>query len=158
MQQSERENVSFMFMGYWSEETYECISYPDYRILSSLSLFFSSIFPSTLQGDLLLLYIPLKLIRTLHLFTIRTFTWVPVPSDTPLILLWVALANVILFVCLLYINAAGKVASLHLMRQLWLPPGRLTLSICLGWLLTVDRAYVGSHLVCPRRRSSSDVL
>ena len=29
------------------------------------------------------------------------------------------------------------------MRQLWLPPGRLTFSSCLGWFLTVCRVYVG---------------
>ena len=52
------------------------------------------------------------------------------------------MANVILFAYLLYINAAGKVASLHLMRQWWLAPGRLTFSFCLGWFLTVCRAYV----------------
>ena len=120
----------------------------DYRILSPLSLsllLFSpfSIFWSLLHGDFLLLYSTLKLIRALHLLTIWTFTWVPVPSDIHLIFLWVALAKITLFTCLLYINAAGKVASLHLMRQLWLPPGRLTFSSCLGWFLTVCRVYVG---------------
>ena len=123
----------------------------------SFSLPFSSFtFPSLLQWDLLLLYSPRKLIRTLHLFTIRTFTWVPVLSDIHLIFLWVALANVILFACLLHINAVGKVASLHLMWQLWLPPGRLIFSsffllckayptnyICLGWFFIVDRAHIG---------------
>ena len=128
----------------------------DYRILFSLSLFSSPISRSPLHGDLLLLYSLLKLIGTLHLFTIRTFTWVPVPSDIHLIFLWVALANVTLFAYLLHINAAGKVASLHLMRQLWLPPRRLTFSsffllceaypttyISLGWFFTVDRAHIG---------------
>ena len=121
----------------------------------SLSLLFFSNFPISFMGIFLLLYSLLKLIRTLHLFTIWTFTWVPVPSDIHLIFLWVALANVILFACLLHINAAGKVVSLHLMRQLWLTPGCLTFSsffllceayptthICLGWCFTVDRAHI----------------
>ena len=116
----------------------------NYWILSTLSLpLFSSISQSPLHEDFLLLYSTLKLIRALHLLTIWTFTWVPVPSDIHLIFLWVALAEIILFTCLLYINAARKVASLHLMRQLWLPPGRLTFSSCLGWFLTVCRVYVG---------------
>ena len=105
-----------------------------------LSLPFSS---SIFHGDFFLLYSTLKSIRALHLLTIWTFTWVPVPSDIHLIFLWVALAKITLFTCLLYINAAGKVASLHLMQQLWLPPGCLTFSSCLGWFLTVCGVYVG---------------
>ena len=109
----------------------------------SLSLSFFSILRSPLHGDFLLLYSTLKLIRALHLLIIWTFTWVPVPSDIHLIFLWVALAKITLFTCLLHINAAGKVAFLHLMRQLWLPLGSLTFSSCLGWFLIVCRAYVG---------------
>ena len=105
--------------------------------------FFSLPLSSFFHRDFLLLYSLLKLIGALHLLTIWTFTWVPVPSDICLIFLWVVLAKITLFTCLLYINAAGKVASLHLMRQWWLPPGRLTFSFCLGWFLTMDRACVG---------------
>ena len=124
----------------------------DYSI--PLSLFLQ--FPIPSSWGFLLLYSLLKLIRTLHLLTIWTFTWVPVPSDIHLIFLWVALANVTLFACLLHINATGKVASLHLMRQLWFPLGCLTFSsffllceahptthICLGWFFTVDGAHIG---------------
>ena len=145
----------------------------DYRILSPLSLSLSlsfSILPSLLHRDFLLLYSTFKLMRALHLLTIWTFTWVPVPSDIYLIFLWVALANVTLFACLLHINAAEKVASSHLMRQLWLLPGRLTFSafllcethptthICLGWFFTVEGAHIRPIFVCPRRHSSSDVF
>ena len=146
----------------------------DYRILLSLSLFFSSkLFRFPLHGDFLLLYSLLKLIRTLHLLTIWTLTWVPVPSDIHLIFLWVALANVTLFACLLHINAAGKVASLHLMRQLWLPPGHFIFSsfflLPALWGLSLLPIFVwndsllwigctlGSYLARPRRHSSSDV-
>ena len=66
-----------------------------------------------------------------------------VPSDIPLPFLLVALAKMKLFTCLLYINAAGKVAPLHLMRQLWLPPECLAFSFYLGRFLTVYRACVG---------------
>ena len=98
------------------------------------------------------------MIRTLHLLTILIFTWVPVPSDIYLIFLWVALANVTLFACLLHINAAEKIASLHLMRQLWLLPGRLTLSafllceahptthVCLGWFSLWRGCILGPYL------------
>ena len=109
----------------------------------NLSHSFFSILQSPLHGDFLLLYSTFKLMRALHLLTIWTFTWVPVPSDIHLIFLWVALAKITLLTCLLHINAARKVASLHLIRQLWLPPGRLTFSSCLGWFLTVCRVYVG---------------
>ena len=145
MQHTERGNIPFVFTGYRSEEVYKCTSCSGYRLqnsFTSLPLFFS-ILRSPLHGNFLLLYSTLKLIRALHLLTIWTFTWVPVPSDIHLIFLWVALAKITLFTCLLYINAAGKVASLYLMRQLWLSPGRLTFSSCLGWFLTVCRVYVG---------------
>ena len=175
MQHIGRENIPFLFTGYRSEEMYKCTSCSGYRLqnsFTSLSLFlsFSSILRSPLHGDFLLLYSLLKLIRTLHLLTIWTFTWVPVPSDIFLIFLWVALANVTLFACLLHINAAEKVASLHLMRQLWLLFGRLTFSsfllcvahptthVCLGWFFTVEGAHIGPIFVCPRRHSSSDVF
>ena len=96
--------------------------------LSLLFFLFSSFFWSPLHGDALLLYSLLKVIRALHLLIIWTFTWVPVPSDIYPTFLWVAVAKVTLFACPLHINAARKVASMHLMRQLWFPPGRPVLS------------------------------
>ena len=151
MQQSERENISFMLTGYWSEETYTCTSRSVYRLKSSITFLSLSLFlilRSHLQGDLLLLYSLLELIRTLHLLAIRTLTWVPVPSDIFLILLWVALANVILFTCLLHINAAEKVAFLHLMRQLWLLPDAIPflLSCCVRLTLLPTFTWMGSSL------------
>ena len=116
--------------------------------------FFSTLL---LHGDSLLLYSPLEIIRTLHLLIIWTFTWVPVSSDIYPTFLWVAVAKVTLFVCPLHINAARKVASLHLMRQLWSPPGHLILSsffrLCearpynqysFEWFLIMDRVHSGS--------------
>ena len=125
-----------------------------------LSLF-CSFFPffcrSPLHRDSLLLYSLFKVIRALHLLIIWTFTWVPVPSDIYPTFLWVAVAKVTLFVCPLHINAAKKVASLHLMRQLWSPPGHLILSsfsrLCearpyyqysFEWFLIMDRVHVWS--------------
>ena len=135
MQQSKHKNILFMSTGYsvrgdvWVHPLLWLKTTEFFSLSLSLSLSFSSpIFRSLLHGDFLLLYSLLKLIRTLHLLTIWTLTWVSVPSDIHFIFLWVALANVTLFACLLHINVAGKVASLHLMRQLWLPPGRLIFS------------------------------
>ena len=81
------------------------------------------------------------------------------------------MANVTLFACLLHINAAEKVASLHLMRQLWFLSGRLTFSsffllceahptshVCLGWFFTVEGAHIGPVFVCLRRHPSSNVF
>ena len=99
-----------------------------YSLPLSISPFFFSFFRSLLHGDALLLYSLLKVIRTLHLLIIWTFTWVPVSSDIHLTFLWVAVTKVALFACPLHINAARKVASLHLMRQLWSPPRHPILS------------------------------
>ena len=172
MQQSEHDNISFVhrILGPRRRMSAPLVIIKDYRILLSLSLLFSSkLFRSPLHGDFLLLYSLLQLIKALHLLTIWTFTWVPVPSDIHLIFLWVALANVTLFACLLHINAAGKVASLHLMRQLWFLPRRLTFSsffllceahptthVCLEWFFTVKGVHIGLIFVCPRRHSSAD--
>ena len=97
---------------------------------------------------ILLLYSLLKLIRTLHLLTIWTFTWVPVLLDIFLIFLWVALVNVTLFACLLHINAAEKVVFLHLMRQLWLLPDVLhfLFSYCVRLTLLPTFTWMGSSL------------
>ena len=132
MQHIEHENIPFTFTGYRSGETYKCTSCSGYKLqtsFTSLSLSFSSILRSPLHGDFLPLYSLLQLIRILHLLIIWTFTWVPVPSDIFLIFLWVVLANVTLFACLLHINEAEKVVFLHLMRQLWLLPNVLHFSL-----------------------------
>ena len=127
-------------------------------IFLSLSLPLSfSFFQSTLHENAFLLYSLLKVIRTLHLLIIWTFTWVPVPSDIYPTFLWVTVAKVTLFACPLHINVARKVASLHLIRQLWSPPGHPILSsfsrLCearpyyqysLEWFLIMDRVHVWS--------------
>ena len=131
MQRFERKNTSFMstrclvregvwvHFGFWLNTI----------VFLSLSLPLSfSFFRSTLHGNAFLLYSLLKVIRTLHLLIIWTFTWVPVPSDIHPTFLWVAVAKVTLFACPLHINVARKVASLHLIRQLWSPPGHPILS------------------------------
>ena len=131
MQQFERKNISLMSTGYLVRGTIWVHLWFWSKTIALLFLPLSFLFfnfRSLLHGDFLLLYNLLKLIRALHLLTIWTFTWVPVPSDTHLIFLWVALANVTLFAYLLHINAVEKVASLHLMRQLWSPPGHPILS------------------------------
>ena len=148
MQQFERGDILLSFMVQQSEEQYVCLLCSVYRIPFSLSLspfppYFLQFFRSPPYGDFLLLYSILQSIMALHLLTIWAFTWVPVPLDIPLLFLWVALAKIILFSCPLYINAAGKVASLHLMWQLWLPPERLAFSFDLGRFLTMYRACIG---------------
>ena len=174
MQQFERKNISLMSTGYSVRGNVWVHLWFWSKTIAFLSLsisFLFSNFRSLLHGDFLFLYSLLKLIRALHLLTIWTFTWVPVPSDIHLIFLWVALANVTLFACLLHINAARKVASLHLMRQLWFFPGCLTFSsfflLCeahptthvrLGWFFTVEGTHIGPIFVCLRRHSSSDVF
>ena len=143
-----------------SDETCGCTSVPDQRLwsfcLSSILSFFL-FFLSPLYRDALLLYSLLKVIRALNLLIIWTFTWVPIPSDIYPTFLWVAVAKVTLFACPLHINAARKVASLHLMRQLWSLPGHPILSsfsrLCeacsyyqysLEWFLIMDRVHVWS--------------
>ena len=78
----------------------------------SLSLFFRSF----LHRGSLPLYNTLCTILILHLLTIWTLTWVPVPSDIFPDFLWVVVATATLFRSLLHINAARKVAAGHLMR------------------------------------------
>ena len=78
----------------------------------SLSLFFRSF----LHKGSLPLYNTLWTILILHLLTIWTLTWVPVPSDIFPDFLWVVVATAALFRSLLHINAVRKVATGHLMR------------------------------------------
>ena len=79
---------------------------------SVLSFFFWSF----LHEESFTLYILIWTIFTLHLLIIRALTWVLVPSDTLSGFLWVVVAKVALFRGLLHINAARKVAAVHLMR------------------------------------------
>ena len=68
-----------------------------------------------LLGDFYILYRPSSIIWALHLLIIQTPTWAPVPSDTLISSLWVAVAKVALFRGLLLINAARRVVVIHLM-------------------------------------------
>ena len=79
------------------------------------TLFSLSFPPSSLLGDFYILYRPFHIIWALHLLIIQTPTWAPVPSDTPLNSLWVAVTKVALFRDLLLINAARIVVVVHLM-------------------------------------------
>ena len=151
MQYVERENIPLTFdkisvRGDVYMHLLFCLQTIEFFSLSPF--LFSSNLPSHHHGDLLLLYSLLGLIRTLHLLAIWTFTWVPVPSDISFVLLWVALANVTLFACLLHINAAENVAFLHLMRQLWLLPDalRFLLSCCVRLTLLPTFAWMGFPL------------
>ena len=91
----------------WLIETDQC---------SQTSLqYFLLFLPSLLLGDFYILYRPFSIIWALHLLIIQTPTWAPVPSDTPLSSLWVAVAKVVLFRGLLLINAARRVVVRHLM-------------------------------------------
>ena len=94
-------------------------------------LFF--LFQSSLHEESFTLYILLWIIFIFHLLIIRTFTWVTVPSDIIFGFLWVVVAKVVLFRGLLHINAAKKVATIHLMR--W-------------WQLSLWYFWVSFLLVC----------
>ena len=75
----------------------------------------SPFFLPFLHGGFSTLYRLFLIIWTLHLLITWISTWVPIPSDTPFSLLWVAAAKAALFRGLLHINAARKVAVVHLM-------------------------------------------
>ena len=77
---------------------------------------FLSLLSIPLSWGVSTLYSPFWIIFTLHLSIIWTLTWVLVSSVTFPSSLWVALAKVALFRHLLHINAANKVAVVHLMR------------------------------------------
>ena len=76
---------------------------------------FSFFFSSPLLGDFYILYRPPSIIWALHLLIIQTPTWPPVPSDTLISSLWVAVIKVVLFRSLLFINVARRVVVVHLM-------------------------------------------
>ena len=88
--------------------------YNELLLLCSFSLFFFfASFP--LLGDSYILYRPSFIIWALHLLIIQTPTWAPVTSDTLTSSLWVAVTKAALFRGLLFINAAKRVAVVHLM-------------------------------------------
>ena len=122
---------------------------------------FLSFFRSFLLGDSYILYRPSPIIWALHLLIIQTPTWAPVPSDTLINSLWVAVAKVALFRGLLFINAARRVVVMHLMWW-WQPlmryfrfPSflRVWRMDCNGW-----GAPLIQTLQCPRRNYSSDTF
>ena len=82
--------------------------------------FFSLLLPSPFHEESSTLYSLFWIIFTLHLLIIWTLTWVLVPSATFPSSLWVAIVKVALFRRLPHINAASKVAIMHLMR--WCQP------------------------------------
>ena len=120
-----------------------------------------SLFHSLLLGDLYILYRPSPIIRGLHLLIIQTPTWVPVPSDTLISSLWVAVANVALFRGLLFINTARRVVVVHLMwwRQFLQRYFGFPFFLCTwrkdysSWDAPLTRI-----LECPRRNYSSDMF
>ena len=82
--------------------------------------FFSLLLPSPFHEESSTLYSLFWIIFTLHLLIIWTLTWVLIPSTTFPSSLWVAVVKVALFKRLPHINAASKVAIMHLMR--WCQP------------------------------------
>ena len=98
---------------------------------SILFLFFRS--PS--HGGSLTLYSSLWIILTLHMFIIWALTQVLFPSDTLFDFWWVVVAKVALFRGLLHINAAKKVAAIHLMwwQQLSLKYSWISFLLVCSW-------------------------
>ena len=85
----------------------------DYYNVLSFFFFFSSLL---FYEESFILYILLWIIFTLHLLIIRALTWILVTLDTLSGFLWVVVVEVVLFRGLLHINAARKVAAVHLMQ------------------------------------------
>ena len=105
----------FISMSLQSEEV-ECVHDDCSKVLEQFRLLFCSFFFSpSLCGEFPTLYSPFWIIFTLHRLIIWTLTQVLIPSATFPNSLWVALAKVALFIRLLHINAASKVAIVHLM-------------------------------------------
>ena len=106
-----------------SEETCRCTSVLDQRLwsLSFFLLFFLPLFlVSFFMGTPFSYIAPFKSSGPYTCWSSGpSFTWVPVPSDISPVFLWVVVAKVTLFACLLHINAVRKVAVLYLMWQLW---------------------------------------
>ena len=92
------------------------------QLLIRLFSFFSRIPPPPLHKGFFTLYTPLWIILTLHLLFIWDSIWVSIPSNTSFGPLWVVITRVLLFRCLLHVNAARKVVTVYLMwwQQLFL--------------------------------------
>ena len=123
------------------------------------SLFF--FFPSRPYGGFYTLYRLFLIIWALHLLIIQAPTWAPIPSDTSFSPLWVVVAKVTLFRGLLHINAARKVAAVHLMWwwQLFLRYFCVFfLFMCLGDVLQWFEYTSAPDFQCPRRSSSLEPL
>ena len=101
-----------------SEELYFYITLSfSYAIIDKLlPLFFYDFFHPSFHKGFFTLYNSFQIILTLHLSFIWYFTWVFVPSTTSSDFLWVVVTKVSLFRCLLHINAARKVVTVHLMQ------------------------------------------
>ena len=112
-------------------------------------------------GDSSTLYRSLPIIWTLHLLIIQTPTWAPIPLDTLISSLWVALANVALFRGLLFINAVRRVVVMHLMWW-WQPLLRYFGFSSFLRIWRVDYSGLDAPLIwilqCPRRNYSSDMF
>ena len=109
----------------------------------SLSLFFYR----PLHGGSSTLYKSFLIIWTLHLLIAWIPTWVPIPSDTPFSPLWIAAAKIALIKGLLHINAARKVAAVHLMWwwQLFFKYFEFS---SLSLVQEMHFNYLSIHLVC----------
>ena len=129
-----------------------------YRVLSFLFLCF---FRPILLRDFYILYRPSPIIWALHLLIIQTPTWAPVPSDTLISSLWVAVAKVALFRGLLFFNVTRRVVVVHLMW--WWQP--LLRYFGFPFFLHTWREDYSSWdapliriLECPRRNYSSEMF
>ena len=122
---------------------------------------FLSFFRPLLLGDSYILYRPFSIIWALHLLIIQTLTWAPVPSDTLINSLWVAVAKVALFRGLLLINATRRVVVMHLMWW-WQPLMRYFRlpSFLRVWRMDYSGwdAPLIQILQCPRRNYSLDTF
>jgi len=98
--------------GIWSYKSITVGYKSNFDCYSILSLFFW-FFP---HGMSLTLYSSLRTILILHLLIIWALIWVHVPSGTLFGFLWVVIAKTALFRGLLHINAARRVAVVHLMQ------------------------------------------
>ena len=114
-----------------------------------------------LLGDFYILYRPFPIIWVLHLLIIQAPTWAPVPSNTLINSLWVAVAKVALFRGLLFINAARRVVVMHLMWW-WQPLLRYFGFPSVLRIWKVDYSGLDAPLIwilqCPRRNYSSDMF
>ena len=122
---------------------------------------FLSFFHLFLLGDSYILYRPSPIIWALYLLIIQTPTWAPIPSDTLINSLWVAVAKVALFRGLLFINAARRVVVMHLMWW-WQPLMRYFRFPSFLHIWRMDYSGWDAPLIrilqCPRRNYSSDMF